>query len=225
MGKNRQKKKPSRKRHAAKTPKKRSAKALKKSSKTPRKRSTKKVRRVPQPYEAPLEIFVQLRPRKKTKVISTSPHHDLPHSYNKTKLELLERDPHWAYAFWDFSAETWKWLEDLRGKQITRAILRIRNFSTKQSHDVDVQLGTKHWYLHLDSPDTEFEAELGLMDGAGKFYLIARSNRIRMPRNGPSKNVDPKWKPTHFEELYKLSGGGTSEKASGLFSHFKKISS
>jgi hypothetical protein len=32
---------------------------------------------------------------------------DLPFSYNETKLVLMVRDPLWAYAYWDFSADSW----------------------------------------------------------------------------------------------------------------------
>ena len=147
----------------------------------------------------------------------------LPYSYNETKLILLVRDPYWAYSYWDFSGETWGWIEDLRRKKsIARYILRILNLDERSSYDIDVQLETKNWYLHLGLPDHAFEAELGMIDTTGRFYLIARSNRIRTPSDGPSKDVDGQWNPDDFEEIYKLSGGGKTGHGSEIFSHFAR---
>ena len=151
---------------------------------------------------------------------------DLPFSYNETKLVLLARDPFWAYAYWDFSGETWNWIQDMRHKKNgLRYVLRLKNCDDHKFFDVDVQLETKNWYIHIGIPDASFEAELGIIDGNGQYYLIVKSNRIRMPRNGPSDEIDAKWHPEFFDEIYQLSGGGKRGQSSDLFSHFKKRSS
>lgn len=147
---------------------------------------------------------------------------ELPFSYNQTKLVLLVRDPEWAYGYWDFSAETWNWLEDFRRKDLgIRPRLRIHNLERGSFAEIDVNLEAKNWYIHLGSSNTTFEAELGLLDSQGKFHRIALSNRIRTPRSGPSDVIDPHWKPEDFEKIYRWSGGGEQASASGMFSRIK----
>ena len=148
---------------------------------------------------------------------------ELPFSYNETKLVLLVRDPYTLYSYWDFSAETWNWitrmLADMPG---TRAVLRIHNIDHGNFHDLDVSLEARNWYLHLNLPDTTFEAELGLIDPTGKFHLIARSNRVKTPRDTPSTHIDHDWQTEDAEEIYRLSGGGQTGHGSQLFSLFTK---
>ena len=160
-------------------------------------------------------LYVSLNRKSKTGSQKAEPPSDLPFSYNKTLLTLLVRDPEWAYAYWDFSSETWKWIQSLYKKYSGLAAkIRIYNLSTGSSFDFEVNLEAKNWYLCLGLPNTEFEAELGLMDRSGKFYVIARSNRIKTPRNHPSDQIDPNWIPENFDELYGLSGGGRAGESS-----------
>ncbi|OGW16999.1 MAG: hypothetical protein A3K09_04760 [Nitrospinae bacterium RIFCSPLOWO2_12_FULL_47_7] len=151
---------------------------------------------------------------------------DLPFSYNETKLVFLARDPFWAYTYWDFSGETWNWIQGLRHKKNgLRYVLRIRNIDDQRFFDIDVQLETKNWYVHIGIPDASFEAELGMIDSNGQYYLIVKSNRIRMPRNGPSSEIDAKWHPDFFDEIYQLSGGGQRGRSSDISSQFRRRSS
>ena len=144
---------------------------------------------------------------KKQSTAPVSSRADLPFSYNQTRLELMVRDPEWAYAWWDFSGETWKWMMKLFAEDsATCTKLRIHNLSHATSYDLDVHLDAKNWYVNLGFPDTEFEAELGLLDSKGRFHRIAKSNRVRTPRNGASTVIDPRWDPSEFSDLEQLSG-------------------
>ena len=147
----------------------------------------------------------------------------LPFSYNGTKLVLLPRDPEWAFGYWDFSGTTWNWIVSLgKADPGIRAVLRIHNMDAGGHYDMDVTLEAKNWYIHLNQPGSSFEAELGLIDSKGIFHSIVRSNRIRLPRSGPSSKIDPNWEPENFEDLYQWSGGGMpgGSSGSGLFSDF-----
>ncbi len=156
-------------------------------------------------------------------IYRAEPVNELPYSYNETRLVLLVRDPWWAFGYWDFSGDTWHWIQDMRHRKTgLRSVLRVHNLDEKSFYDIEVQLETKNWYLHLGLPDTSFEAELGMIDASGRFYLIARSNRIYTPKDGPSNVVDEAWKPDQFEEIYRLSGGGKTGHGSEIFSHFLK---
>lgn len=151
---------------------------------------------------------------------------DLPFSYNETRLVLMVRDPHWAFAYWDFSADTWNWIVQFRERDHgARPKLRIRNLDQDTWEDRDVFLDAKNWYVELPAPDNSFEAELGLLDCHGNFHVIAKSNRVRTPRSRPSDNIDEAWALSEFEfsEIYRLSGGGKSGHASSdVFSSFRR---
>lgn len=148
---------------------------------------------------------------------------DLPYSYNKTTLVLLVRDPEWGYAYWDFSGETWNWIQGFLKKDPSAKFkIRIHNLTGGDSFDVDVQLETKNWYICFAKDNQEFEAEIGLMDSSGHFHSIVKSNRVRTPRSRPSDKIDPKWDPRNFEELYRLSGGGQYGGGSESLSNFSK---
>ena len=142
---------------------------------------------------------------------------DLPFSYNETKLIVLVRDPEWAYAYWDFSGETWQWIQDFKHRDPKIAFkIRVHNIDQKSFWDCDVDVEAKNWYLNLGIPNTTFELELGFIDSYGRFHLIAKSNRIKTPRNGPSDKIDEQWMTDDFEELYRLSGGNQFASSSHL---------
>lgn len=189
-------------------------------------KKTRRSRSVEKRFERqPFQSAATPTPRTNPIEAHAVPYNDLPFSYNETKLILLVRDPTWAYSYWDFSEGTWHWIEKLRsGEPGMRPLLRVYNMNQENHFDLAVQLEAKNWYIDLGLPDTTFEAELGLLDSRGKFYVIARSNRVRTPRNGPSPNIDPEWSygPSEFEELYKLSGVHKTGHGSEIFSQFRR---
>ncbi|MDD5085295.1 MAG: DUF4912 domain-containing protein [Candidatus Omnitrophica bacterium] len=159
----------------------------------------------------------EFQPEVKPAPAPYTPSYDLPSSYNKTKIVLLVRDPYWVYSYWDISGDTYQWIEgirrDVQGK--VRTVLRVYDvtdidFNGSNAHryyDIDCHLDAKNWYIDLGTPDRAYIVDLGLIDGNGKFYLIARSNVVRTPRDGPSDIVDEAWMAADFEEIYALSGG------------------
>lgn len=134
---------------------------------------------------------------------------DLPFSYGETKLVLMVRDPYWAFSYWDFSGETWNGAEKrLAADSSLKPMIRVHDLDAKRRYDLLVSLEARNWYLHLGTPDRRYLAELGLGDGRARFFLIARSNEVKTPRDSPSQVIDPEWNDRDFEEIYRLSGGG-----------------
>lgn len=171
-------------------------------------------------------MYVTVKGKSKTGGQTVDAPHDLPFSYNKTELVLLVRDPEWAYAYWDFSSETWNWIQSLfKSKPGAVPKLRVHNLSAGNYFDIDIHLEGKNWYICLGLDNTEFQAELGLLDHDGRFHVIAKSNKIKTPRSKPSEIIDPNWIPEHFDELYRLSGGGRFGVSSLLSPALKKPSS
>ena len=144
-------------------------------------------------------------------------HSDLPFSYNITKLVLMARDPYWIFCYWDFSHDTWNWTQDIcRSKAgYIRGILRVydvtdlkfNGLNANNFFDLDVSLEARNWYVHVNGANREWIFDLALVDSDGKFYLIARSNRVKTPRDTPSDVIDEEWMISDFDEIYALSGG------------------
>jgi hypothetical protein len=107
--------------------------------------------------------------------------------YNQTRIVFMVRDPHWAYAYWDLEN---KWSDKLPIKgQSHYLVLRVRELNDadpadcggKTSFDIPIQLGDSSWYIYLPNQDCRYLLELGVVL-KGKYTCLARSNRIRTPR-------------------------------------------
>ncbi len=146
--------------------------------------------------------------------------YDLPFSYGETKLVLMVRDPYWAYSYWDFSGETWNWIQQkLHEDPSLKPLLRVYDLTTKNSFDLLVSLEVKNWYVHLGTPGHRYVAELGMGDGKSRFLLIARSNEVETPRDSPSDVIDPEWYSKDLDELYRLIGITRATSSSSPGSH------
>jgi len=208
----------------------------KEKSKPQAKTSRPRAKRAPKSYESPLSIRVRLKSKavRTEKSGFIHPHsegvihssheperiegaeHNLPYSYGKTKIVLLVRDPYWCFSYWDFSSETLRqidgWFRELSGP---RAILRVydvtgRIFDGTNAlgfFDMEINFDSRNWYLELGKPGRDFVVDIGIRDSHGRFYLIARSNTVRTPRDTPSDVIDEEWMSKEFELLYAVSGG------------------
>lgn len=189
----------------------------------------------PSSLESPLVIKVKLRKREaaRAKPGFVHPHSEavihppeeiyprstgegLPYSYGVTKIVLMVRDPYWCYAYWDFNPETLrkieKWYRELPGP---RAILRVYDVTDQvfdgnnanSFFDVDINFDSRNWYLEVGKPGRDFIVDIGIRDAQGRFYLITRSNAVRIPRDTPSDVIDEEWMSKDFELFYAISGG------------------
>ncbi len=142
--------------------------------------------------------------------------YELPYSYNVTKLVAMVRDPYWAYCYWDLDSDMEREVKrKLKIEGIWRPIIRIYDvtgikFDGENCNnivDVDITLDAGSWYLYLGEPGRSFIFDIGLIDIDGNFFLIARSNLINIPLDGPSEIIDEKWMAVDFEKIYVASGG------------------
>ncbi len=159
---------------------------------------------------------------------------DLPHSYQETKIVLMVRDPYWAFTYWDLSAATTDKVNALMKEHYgaIKSVLRVYDvtdvdFNGKNAHrsfDIDVFLEARNWYINFGIASRSYLVDLGLVDARGNFYLIARSNVVKTPRDGPSEVIDEEWMAVDFEEIYALSGGfGTGISSQELKVKKKKL--
>jgi len=128
----------------------------------------------------------------------------IPQRYNETRVVLMARDPHWAYAYWD--------VEDAQAARVRRdsgfeqLVLRVQDLQPASSFDIPIQWSDCSWYIYLPNQDADYALELGYL-AAGRFRPLARSNQIRTPRESISGEAP--------EESESLFLGGSPEAFAG----------
>ena len=185
-------------------------------------RSGGKIAASAKPYYEPTYHEENFQPAQQSSVTITEAfpplaQNELPYSYNGTKIVLMVRDPYWAFTYWDLSSSTTEKVNALMREHFggIKPILRVYDvtdvkFNGKNAHrsfDIDIFLEARNWYINLGVSNRFYLVDLGLLDAQGNFYLIARSNVVKTPRDGPSDVIDEEWMAIDFEEIYALSGG------------------
>ena len=105
---------------------------------------------------------------------------ELPDSYGTGRLFLAARDPHWLFAYWDFSGQQ---MADFR-RQATDGRVVVRVFEKNHAAPV-VELTLAHdarnWYIPAHKAATTYSAELGYWRANGSFNVISRSSPATTP--------------------------------------------
>ncbi len=130
----------------------------------------------------------------------------------------MVKDPWWLYAYWEIQPGTERAArrqllpEEIPGLQ---SVLRVYDVTgvdypaqlAHRSFDIPLSGLATNWYIHTNAPDRSFLVEIGILTRAGRFLLLARSNRVTAPRAGPSDVIDEQWMTT--DELFaRLAGLG-----------------
>jgi len=154
-----------------------------------------------------------------TEPLPSEPIPELPERYGEDRLVLLVRDPWWAYAWWEVTDATFAHTRKEAG-DAARFVLRVYNVSgvdwdgtNHVSHfDIDVHDAAGNWFLELARPGESFIAELGLVDGAGRFRAMVRSNGITLPPDRVSPVIDEEWMipDEEWQRLFEAAGGGVT---------------
>ncbi len=143
----------------------------------------------------------------------------LPWSYQDDRIFLLVRDPFWSHAAWDLNPNTPQATAWRHGLNLSEFHIALRmydvtdiEFNGTNAHkffDIDVNMLKGSWYLNVPEDDRNYCVEVGLKNGRGDFYMMARSNVILVPRNGVSSRLDEEWMVADedFWKMYALSGG------------------
>ncbi|GHV75625.1 DUF4912 domain-containing protein [Spirochaetia bacterium] len=102
----------------------------------------------------------------------------LPKHYNISYIDVLIRDPLWAFAFWEINAydkETLEGAPDFGGY-----CLRVLSESGDCSFTVQVGTGDSAWYLGFPPEEGRFKVELCAMR-KDRPVVLAVSKSFRMP--------------------------------------------
>lgn len=125
----------------------------------------------------------------------------LPASYNDNRVMLLARDPHWLYAYWDFSGEHLSRARNQLGGEAERLVLRVfdvtyiefNGANAWSSMEIELAPFATNWYLSVPQADAAYCAEIGYRCGNGQFVSLGRSNVATTPRDDISPSTTVRW--------------------------------
>ncbi len=131
----------------------------------------------------------------------------------------MVKDPWWLYAYWEIQPSTERAARSqLLPHEVVRlqSVLRVYDvtdvdFPSQPAHrwfDIGLSGLATNWYVQTNAPNRSFIVEIGLLTQAGRFLLLARSNRVTAPRFGPSDVIDEQWMTTD-EAYWRLFGSST----------------
>ncbi len=134
---------------------------------------------------------------------------ELPESYGTGRLFFTARDPHWLYAYWDY---TWKQLEEMRSVARNND-LKLRIYLGQDSkaplyQEIVIHPPAHNWFIKVDQSNTEYYAEFGYEDLSGNYVSTSRSKPIRTPPDQISDHTEAQFVtiPFHirFQELFEM---------------------
>lgn len=119
--------------------------------------------------------------------------HTLPASYGSDRIVLMARDPYWAFAYWELTEGGRRAAQERLGTP-AEAVIRLFELTGtgERLPRTDVPAGpASSWYFNV-SPGKRYQAALGLRLG-NAFEVIAESQAVLAPPDGPSERVDASW--------------------------------
>ncbi|MBI4784780.1 MAG: DUF4912 domain-containing protein [Oscillatoriophycideae cyanobacterium NC_groundwater_1537_Pr4_S-0.65um_50_18] len=130
---------------------------------------------------------------------------DLPAGYGESRITLMARDPHWAYAYWDIPPEDWAEVHRagvtslaLRFYDVTDVDLEVQNPHSLQQYHCDEM--ARDWYIPVPVSDRDYIVEIGYVTGEGNWSMLARSIPVRIPPVYPSDWYEEKFTTVPWEE-------------------------
>ncbi len=142
---------------------------------------------------------VKKRNKKRREALPDVPHppaadHGPTKAPDGARVVLLPVDPYLIHVYWTLTPESIAAARLPLAKEYERAEAVLRFHANHlasdksgdfHSFDVRVDLNAPNWYVHLRAPDTSYYVDLGLKTEDGRFFWLARSNMVEMPRLGP----------------------------------------
>jgi len=114
---------------------------------------------------------------------------ELPEAYDSGTLFLVARDPHWLFAYWDFS---WHKLAEFRGRAsdntVRLHIYKVDGSNSQLQQDIVLHADAKNWFIHVGQSRSHFRAEIGYYTHGG-FHAISRSPTVKTPADDLSNDT------------------------------------
>ncbi|MFW5750048.1 MAG: DUF4912 domain-containing protein [Planctomycetota bacterium] len=128
----------------------------------------------------------------------------VPDHYGEDRLVLLVQDPHHLIAYWEISDQR---IGEARSRlqENGTPVLILHTTGGAEQRIIDLRGG--NYYVTV-APGSCYHAELALRSQDGALALLAKSNPVETPSNGPSENLDEQWMSVDetFSELLLRAG-------------------
>lgn len=133
---------------------------------------------------------------------------DLPTTYNETQLDVVLRNPAWAYVYWDISVSD---LQDvIGGKGFSKLLLKISFWSSLTSDKIEdvceltISEEDRAQYIFLPSGKSCFSIDLIAEFNSIEPKKLTTSRRVQIPSGAPVISLESLEKP--ITPILKLSG-------------------
>jgi hypothetical protein len=133
------------------------------------------------------------------------PEEELPEIHEATKVVLLPVNPYLAHVYWRIAPGDLREIGKVLAKPDLQAQPILRFYDITDVHpedieahrwfDVEIDLRTGNWYVHLERPAKSCCIDLGLRIKGRKFRPLARSNVALTPRDRPSEKTEESFLP------------------------------
>ena len=110
----------------------------------------------------------------------------------KDRINLLVRDPHCLYVYWDISENLSNMLKAQLGSEIyekTVPALKVTNLSKKESFFIRINEFSTDWYINVREPGCMYMVEMGRKLSDSIFICILSSNNIITPDENTSSDT------------------------------------
>jgi hypothetical protein len=141
---------------------------------------------------------------------------ELPKQYNITFLEVMIRDPLWAFVFWEIKShdkEVYEQAPDFGGYCL-RVIPLAEQPAKQKGNSFTVSVGVEDsaWYLGFPPAEGQYQVELCVLRGDGE-QILAVSRPFKLPRLLSRPGLNRADSPETGPDLYRsplimLSGAG-----------------
>ncbi|WCJ60506.1 DUF4912 domain-containing protein [Fontisphaera persica] len=114
---------------------------------------------------------------------------ELPEAYGTGMLLLTARDPHWLYAWWDFTAEQLRQFN----RRAAQGHLTLRVFKDKVAEkphtEVAVHPESRNWFVHVGKGGTRYVAQLGYYNKQRRWQKVAESEATFTPPDSLADDI------------------------------------
>lgn len=165
------------------------------------------------------KIKRQIEERERLRDLAHNNSHGVESDEVRDRLVLMVRDPFWLHAHWQITRQTMdrvkvSMAENWHGATPVLRIFHVESSTTTSTsenviRDIEIHGGVNNWYVDVNDPPKTYRACIGYKASNGKFFPVARSNKVTTPQPGTSGDIDENWTDlaANCEKVYALSGG------------------
>jgi hypothetical protein len=142
----------------------------------------------------------------------------------KDRLILIVRDSHWLQTYWEITEATIRRAraaleKNWRGARPVLRLLEIVDEGDGPNEvvrrEIEIHSGVDTWYIDSGKPAHTYRVMIGYATGQGRFFPLAKSNKVTTPSPGSPAPQDH-WADiaNHYESYFAMSGGFSDDNES-----------